>query len=62
MRTKDQNRRYRWFINQIKDNKYPNARKLAEKFEIHASSAQRTIDEMTLFLDVPLEYSYFGCH
>lgn len=59
MRTKDQNRRYRWFINQVKDNKYPNARKLADKFEIHTSSAQRAIEEMVNFFEAPLEYSYF---
>jgi len=57
MRNKDQYRRYRWFVDQAKNGKFPNARKLAYKFEIHKSSAQRAVDEMRYFLDVPLEYS-----
>ncbi len=58
MRNKDQYRRYRWFIDRAKNGKFPNAKKLADKFEIHKSSAQRALDEMRDFLDVPLEYDH----
>ncbi len=60
MRTKDQLRRYVWLIDQAKKNRFPNAKKLAEKFEIHPSQAQREITEMRnpCSFDAPLEFDY----
>lgn len=48
--------RYHWFDAEIKKKRYPNARKLAEHFEISARSAQRAISFMRDMLDAPLRY------
>ncbi|NWF91366.1 MAG: WYL domain-containing protein [Syntrophaceae bacterium] len=48
--------RYNWFHGQIKANRYPNARKLAEKFEISEKHAQREIEFMRERLYAPLLY------
>lgn len=60
MRTKDQLRRYMWFINQAKKERYPNAKKLAKKFEISKTQAQRDIEEMRNHksFDAPLKYDF----
>lgn len=51
--------RYIWFIDQIKNQRnFPNARSLAEKFEISKVQAQRDIDFMRDRLDAPLEYKH----
>jgi predicted DNA-binding transcriptional regulator YafY len=49
--------RYYWFHGQIKASHYPNARSLAEKFEISQKQAQREIDFMRDRLDAPLFYN-----
>lgn len=61
MRTRDQLRRLIWFVEQTKRQKYPNAKKLAEQFEISVSQAQRDIAEMkeNKYLSIPLKYDYF---
>ncbi|MBN1381226.1 MAG: WYL domain-containing protein [Deltaproteobacteria bacterium] len=48
--------RFLWFHNKIKENKYPNARTLAEHFEVTRKTAQRDIDFMRYRLDAPLVY------
>jgi len=48
--------RYLWFHNEVKKGKHPNARKLAETFEISAKTAQRSIEFMTERLKAPLVY------
>jgi predicted DNA-binding transcriptional regulator YafY len=48
--------RYHWFYGQIRAGRYPNARKLSEKFEISQKQAQREIEFMRDRLDVPLAY------
>lgn len=50
--------RYYWFHNQIRNNKYPNSRHLADRFEISQKSAQRDIEFMRDRIAAPLEYSY----
>jgi predicted DNA-binding transcriptional regulator YafY len=49
--------RYYWFHGQIKANHYPNARGLAEKFEISQKQAQREIEFMRDRLDAPFSYN-----
>ncbi len=49
--------RYYWFHGQIRTGLYPNARKLAEKFEISQKQAQREIEFMLDRLGAPLSYN-----
>ncbi len=50
--------RYYWFHEQIKCNKHPNSKLLAEKFEISQKTAQRDIEFMRDRIDAPIEYSH----
>ena len=49
--------RYYWFHGQIKASRYPNARKLSEKFEISEKQAQRDIEFIRDRLGAPLVYN-----
>lgn len=49
--------RYYWFHGQLKSGRYPNARKLAEEFEVSVKQAQRDIEFMRDRLAAPLNYS-----
>ena len=51
--------RFFWFHGQVKSGKYPNARLLAEQFEITERTAQRDIDFMRDRLVAPLSYDHF---
>lgn len=46
-----------WFHNSIISNKYPNARKLAEQFEISLRQSQRDIEYLRDSMNAPLMYS-----
>ena len=46
-----------WFHNQINDNKFPNAKKLSDTFEISLRQAQRDIEYLRDSLNAPLNYS-----
>jgi len=48
--------RYHWVHGQIKAGRYPNARKLAEKYELSEKQAQREIEFMRDRLGAPLVY------
>lgn len=48
--------RYQWFDREVRAGKYPNARNLAEAFEIDQKTADRTINFMRDSLGAPLEY------
>jgi predicted DNA-binding transcriptional regulator YafY len=48
--------RFWWFHNQVKAGKYPNARKLAERFELSVKTAQRDIEFIRDRLNAPLVY------
>ena len=48
--------RYKWIDAEIKKGRYPNARRLAEKFEISERTAQRNIDFMRCHLEAPMVY------
>ena len=48
--------RFIWFDNEARHERYPNASKLAERFEIATKSAQRSIDYFRDRLLAPLEY------
>jgi predicted DNA-binding transcriptional regulator YafY len=50
--------RYYWFHEQIKCNKHPNAKLLAEKFEISQKTVQRDIEFIRDRIGAPLEYSH----
>lgn len=50
--------RYFWFQSEIKAGRYPNARILAEAFEVSHKTAQLDIEFMRDRLGAPLEYSY----
>jgi predicted DNA-binding transcriptional regulator YafY len=50
--------RYYWFHEQIKCNKHPNSKLLAEEFEISQKTAQRDIEFMRDRIGAPLEYSH----
>ncbi|MFQ5714237.1 MAG: helix-turn-helix transcriptional regulator [Candidatus Scalinduaceae bacterium] len=50
--------RYCWFHNQVKNNKHPNSRHLAIKFETSQKTAQRDIEFIRDRISAPLEYSY----
>lgn len=45
-----------WFDRQIRDHRFPNARALAERFEVCNKTAQRTVYFIRDRLDAPLEY------
>jgi predicted DNA-binding transcriptional regulator YafY len=45
-----------WFDAQVRRHRYPNATKLAERFELSAKTAQRCIDAMRDRFGAPLEY------
>ena len=49
--------RYYWFHGRIRANRYPNARILAERFEISQKQAQRDIEFMRDRLDAPLRFN-----
>jgi predicted DNA-binding transcriptional regulator YafY len=48
--------RFVWFDRQARQKRYPNARKLAERFELSRKTAQRSIDFMRDRIAAPLEY------
>ena len=48
--------RFLWFHNQVKSEKYPNSRNLAEKFELSQKTAQRDIEFIRDRLRAPLVY------
>jgi hypothetical protein len=48
--------RFVWFDHEARKERYPNASKLVEKFELSVKSAQRTIDYFCDRLRAPLEY------
>ncbi len=48
--------RYLWFDRQVQAERFPNARTLAENFEISPRTAQRCIDFLRDRMQVPLEY------
>lgn len=48
--------RFIWFDNEARRERFPNASKLAERFEIATKSAQRAIDYFRDRLQAPLEY------
>jgi predicted DNA-binding transcriptional regulator YafY len=48
--------RFVWFDNEARKERFPNASKLAEHFELSVKSAQRTIDHFRDRLLAPLEY------
>ncbi len=48
--------RYLWFHHQIKSNKYPNTKTLAEQFGVTRKTAQRNIEFMSARLKAPLIY------
>jgi predicted DNA-binding transcriptional regulator YafY len=52
--------RYLWFDRQVQFGRYPNARTLAENFEISHRTAQRCIDYLRDRLQAPLEYDAFN--
>jgi predicted DNA-binding transcriptional regulator YafY len=49
--------RFLWFDEQIKAGRFPNARHLAESFELSGRTAQRDIDFFRIRLNAPLEYN-----
>ncbi|MFZ5765188.1 MAG: helix-turn-helix transcriptional regulator [Thermodesulfobacteriota bacterium] len=49
--------RYLWFDEEIRRNRYPNARNLAERYEISERTAQRTIARLRDQLGAPLLYN-----
>ncbi len=50
--------RFFWFHGRIKAGRYPNARHLAEEFEISPRTAQRTIEFMRDRLQAPLRFDH----
>jgi predicted DNA-binding transcriptional regulator YafY len=48
--------RFVWFDSEVRRGRYPNATRLADKFEIATKSAQRSIDYFRDRLQAPLEY------
>lgn len=46
-----------WIDLQLRNNRFPNARKIADHFEISPKTAQRTLDLMRDQMKLPLEYS-----
>lgn len=49
--------RFVWLDRQVRQKRFPNARKLAEQFELSRKTAQRNIDFMRDRLIAPLEYN-----
>lgn len=47
--------RFVWFDNEARKQRYPNASKLAEQFEIATKTAQRNIEYFRDRLSAPLE-------
>ncbi|MBC8413706.1 MAG: WYL domain-containing protein [Nitrospira sp.] len=52
--------RFIWFHNKVRSGRFPNARHIAERFEISYRTAQRTIEFMRDRIHAPLEYDYTG--
>ena len=50
--------RFIWFDNEARRQRYPNASKLAEQFEIATKTAQRNIEYFRDRLSAPLEYMH----
>jgi predicted DNA-binding transcriptional regulator YafY len=50
--------RFLWFHDRVKASRYPNARHLAERFEISPRTAQRELDFIRDRLRAPLEYDH----
>jgi len=50
--------RFVWFDNEVRRERFPNATKLGEHFEIAAKTAQRSIDHFRDRLLAPLEYDH----
>ncbi len=50
--------RFLWFHDRVKASRYPNARHLAERFEISPRTAQRELDFIRDRLKAPLEYDH----
>lgn len=48
--------RFVWFDNEARRERFPNANKLGEHFEIAPKTAQRSIDHFRDRLQAPLEY------
>lgn len=48
--------RFVWFDNEVRRERFPNANKLGEHFEIAPKTAQRSIDHFRNRLLAPLEY------
>ena len=48
--------RFVWFDAEARKDRFPNATKLAERFELSVKSAQRTIDHFRDRLQAPFEY------
>jgi predicted DNA-binding transcriptional regulator YafY len=48
--------RFVWFGNEARRERFPNANKLGEHFEIAPKTAQRSIDHFRDRLQAPLEY------
>jgi predicted DNA-binding transcriptional regulator YafY len=51
--------RFVWFDNEVRRERYPNATRLAEQFEINDKTAQRSIEYFRDRLLAPLRYDYF---
>jgi hypothetical protein len=49
--------RFLWFDNEARYERFPNANKLGEHFEIAPKTAQRSIDHFRDRLQAPLEYN-----
>jgi len=50
--------RFIWFDSKVRGNRYPNAFKLAEEFEVSQKTAQRSIEYFRDRLLAPLQYDY----
>lgn len=50
--------RFIWFDSKVRGNRYPNAFKLAEEFEVSPKTAQRSIEYFRDRLLAPLQYDY----
>lgn len=50
--------RFVWFDNEVRRQRYPNASRLAENFEITVKTAQRSIEYFRARLIAPLEYDF----
>ena len=52
------NLRVQWLHKKISEMSYPNAKRLAERFNISHRQAQRDVDFLRVKLNAPLEYDY----